>query len=226
MVIEDDCIPTPGFFSYMRLALVRMGDSDDSYVASGTRLHPPAADGVEWELNSFPIFWGWGSNSAKWKQLSKLIREPLPSFSEYPSPFSVQSFYWRAGSRRVREGYVDTWDTLVSEIFYRKKFKNLSPSNSLVQNIGNDEHATHNMNHLSNLPDVHEGFNFPNALPLFEASKNEDCGKFLYRYSGRHILTTFLTRILDRTFRFHYPVKPFAVRLKVASGFYTETKVR
>jgi hypothetical protein len=146
VVLEDDCIPTPGFFSYMRSALLGVADSEDTYVASGSRLHPSAVYGAEWELNGFPIFWGWGSSSSKWKELSAQIREPLPAFWKYPSPFSVKSFYWRAGSRRVREGFVDTWDTLISELFYRKKLMNLSPTNSLVKNVGNDEHATHEWN--------------------------------------------------------------------------------
>jgi hypothetical protein len=226
VVIEDDCIPTPGFFSYMRLALVGLDDSENSYIASGSRLHPLAEDGAEWELNSFPIFWGWGSTSIKWKQLSAQIKEPLPLFRKYPSPFSIQSLYWRAGSRRVREGFVDTWDTLISELFYRRKYYNLSPSRSLVQNIGNDEHATHKMDHLSSLPHASETFNFPMAPPLFELPNNEKCGRFLYRYSPRHILTTSLTKVIDRTLRFHISIKPFSDRLMAASQNYTESKVR
>jgi hypothetical protein len=207
------------------LALVGLRDSEDFYIVSGSRLHPPAADGATWEFNCFPIFWGWGSTSMKWKQLSAQIREPLPSFRKYPAPFSVQSFYWRAGSRRVREGFIDTWDTLISELFYRKKLKNLSPSNSLVKNIGNDEHATHEMDYLSSLPQTSEEFIQSKTLPVFKAVNNEICGKFLYKYSVRHILTTSLTKMFDRTFRFHHSDKPFADRVKVANSYYTEIKV-
>lgn len=225
VVIEDDCIPTPGFFSYMKLALAGLDDLENTYIASGSRLHPLVEDSAEWELNRFPIFWGWGSTSIKWKQLSAQIKEPLPLFREYPSPFSTQSFYWRAGSRRVREGFVDTWDTLISELFYRRKYYNVSPSLSLVQNIGNDEHATHKMNYLSSLPHASETFNFPMSPPLFEALNNEKCGRFLYRYNPRHILTTSLTKIFDRTLRFHISSKPFSDRIKDASEIFTESKV-
>jgi hypothetical protein len=225
VVIEDDCIPTPGFFSYMRYALIGLINSKNSFIASGSRLHPLSADGMHWELNGFPIFWGWGSTASKWKQLSIQIKEPLPLFRKYPSRFSIQSFYWRAGSRRVREGFVDTWDTLISELFYRNSLYNLSPSVSLVQNIGNDEHATHKMDYLSGLPAAHESFKFPTTFPIFDPTKNSQCGKFLYKYSARHIVTTFLTKLLDRTIRFHLADKPFADRLKIASNFYNETKV-
>ena len=104
VVIEDDCIPTPGFFTYMRSALLGLNTSEDLFIVSGSRLHPPSRDGVEWELNCFPIFWGWGSTSTKWKQLSAQIKEPLPQFWNYPSPLSIQSIYWRAGSRRRASG--------------------------------------------------------------------------------------------------------------------------
>lgn len=226
VVIEDDCIPTPGFFTYMGLALAGLNDSECAYVASGSRLHPPAEDSSGWELNSFPIFWGWGSTSKKWKQLSAQIKEPLPSFRKYPNPFSIQSFYWRAGSRRVREGFVDTWDTLISELFYRTGFHNVSPSLSLVQNIGDDEHATHNMDYLSSLPQASETFDSPLTPPQFDTSNNKECGKFLYRYNPRHIFTTLLTKLLDRTLRSHISVKPFAERMATSSYLYSENKVR
>jgi hypothetical protein len=225
VVIEDDCIPTPGFFSYMQLALVTLKYSEDCFTASGSRLHPPPKDGARWELNTFPIFWGWGSTSDRWKYLSEQIRAPLPSFWKYPSPYSVQSIYWRAGSRRVREGFVDTWDTLISELFYRRRIKNLSPPSSLVQNIGDDEHATHEMNHLSDLPQAREEFNYPNSLPLFDFSNNEICGKFLYNYRLRHILSTFFTKVLDRTIRFHLSDKSFVDRVRDASLRYREVPV-
>lgn len=221
VVLEDDCIPTRGFFNYMQYALGVMRESKEIYIASGSRLHP-CLDGTQWELNNFPIFWGWGSTSNKWKFLSSQIKEPLPALLNYPSRFSVQSFYWRAGSRRVRHGFVDTWDTLISELFYRNNLKNLSPSISLVQNIGDDEHATHAMSQLKNLPKAEEEFSLPKSLPIFEVSKNKEIGKYLYKYRAKHIVTTTLNQILDLTFRSYKADKPFKYRVEIAKSHYVE----
>ena len=225
VVLEDDCIPTSGFFSFMQFALKQLEFTADMYVASGTRLHPCTDEGALWELNTFPTFWGWGSSADKWKEISSQMRHPLPSLKKYPKPFSVRSVYWRAGSRRVREGYVDTWDTVISELFYRLNLKNLSPSKSLIVNVGNDQHATHEMSNIQNLPTASQTFLEPSVEPLFSPVNNEICGKFLYQYRVRHIFSTALTRLLDHTFRRSHSGIPFVRRLEFSSEFYAARKI-
>jgi hypothetical protein len=225
IVLEDDCIPTSGFFTYMQFALKQLESVADIHVASGTRLHPFVEDGAQWELNTFPIFWGWGSSADKWKSISSRMREPLPLFKRYPKPFSVRSVYWRAGSRRVREGYVDTWDTIISELFHRLGLRNLSPTKSLVKNVGDDKHATHEMSHLQSLPTVSQFFPKPSVEPLFSAVNNKICGRYLYNYRVRHIFTTALTRLLDRTIRTPQLSISFVRRLESATEIYTRREV-
>jgi hypothetical protein len=225
LVLEDDCIPTSGFFTFMQFALNQLESTEDLYIASGSRLHPHIEDGMQWELNTFPVFWGWGSNSHKWKYISSQMREPLPPMKRYPKPFSIRSVYWRAGSRRVREGHVDTWDTVISELFHRLKLRNLSPSMSFIKNVGNDQYATHEMSYLVNLPAASQDFLAPSAKPSFSLLNNRNCGRFLYNYRVRHILTTTVTRILDHTIRKPEADIPFVRRLKSSTKFYSEHEV-
>ena len=225
IVLEDDCIPTPGFFTYMQFALQQLEFTSDVYVASGTRLHPSIEDETQWELNTFPIFWGWGSSADKWKSISSQMRKPLPPFKRYPKPFSVRSVYWRAGSRRVREGYVDTWDTIISELFHRLSLRNISPSESLVKNVGNDKHATHEMSHLQSLPTASQFFLKPSVEPLFSSVNNKICGRYLYNYRLRHIFTTALTRFLDRTIRTPQLDISFVRRLESSTEIYTRREL-
>jgi hypothetical protein len=225
LVLEDDCIPTSGFFTFMQFALNQLEFTEDLYIASGSRLHPHIEDGIHWELNTFPVFWGWGTSSRKWKYVSSQMREPLPPIMRYPKPFSIQSVYWRAGSHRVREGHVDTWDTVISELFHRLKLRNLSPSMSFVRNVGNDQYATHEMSYLVNLPAASQHFLEPSTKPSFSPLNNEICGRFLYNYRVRHILTTSLTRVLDLTIRKPEANIPFVRRLKSSTKFYSEHEV-
>jgi hypothetical protein len=225
IVLEDDCIPTSGFFTYMQFALEQLESVPDIYVASGTRLHPSIDDQTQWELNTFPIFWGWGTSANKWKSISSQMREPLPPLQRYPKPLSVRSVYWRAGSRRVREGYVDTWDTIISELFHRLGLRNLSPSKSLVMNVGNDQHATHEMSHLQNLPLASQFYRKPLAEPLFSEVNNKNCGRYLYNYRVRHILTTTLTRLIDHTIRASQSSIPFVRRLDSSTEIYSRRGV-
>ena len=220
IVLEDDCIPTSGFFTYMQFALKQLESTADVYVASGTRLHPCIEEGTRWELNTFPVFWGWGSSTDKWKVISSQIRQPLPPLKKYPKPFSIRSVYWRAGSRRVREGYVDTWDTVISELFHRLDLKNLSPSKSLVKNVGNDQHATHEMSNINNLPTASKNFLEPSAAPLFSPVNNRICGRYLYKYRFRHVFTTALTRLLDHTIHRSHSSISFVQRLESSKEFH------
>lgn len=225
IVLEDDCIPTSGFFTYMQFALKQLESKADIYVASGTRLHPCIEKEAQWELNSFPVFWGWGSSANKWRDLSSQLREPLPPLKKYPKPFSIRSVYWRAGSRRVREGYVDTWDTVISELFHRLNLRNLSPSKSLIKNVGNDQHATHEMSYIQNLPTASQIFLKPSEAPLFSPVNNEICGRYLYKYRVRHFFTTALTRLLDHTIRRSHSNISFVRRLESSAEFYAVREV-
>ena len=82
------------------------------------------------------------------------------------------------------------------------------------------------MEFISYLPEATDSFVFPTELPLFDSSKNEKSGIYLYRYSSRHILTTFLTKLLDRIFRFRHRDEPFVDRIKIAKSLYSEAKVQ
>jgi hypothetical protein len=225
VVIEDDCIPSPGFFRYMQYALGEILTVENLYTASGSRLHPNNSETNDWEINKFPVFWGWGSTSQKWKRLSSNMRRPLPSFRSYPSKFTINSFYWRAGSRRVREGFVDTWDTLISELFHRLNYWNLSPATSYVTNVGNDEFATHDMSYVSNLPRSIDEFTLPTEPPIFSSARNKECGSYLYRYGLRHPATTLISKILDRTIRARQAQIPFVERLEDGISIYSEIEI-
>jgi hypothetical protein len=99
---------------------------------------------------------------------------------------------------------------------------NLSPITSLVNNVGDDEHATHEMLALANLPAAAEQFTIPDAKPLFSRNDNDFCGKFLYGYRARHILSTSVTKILDKTLFSSKRRKPFIARLDASKVFYSE----
>jgi hypothetical protein len=225
LVLEDDCIPTPGFFSFMQYALKELESAEDVFIVSGCRLHPTLDGDAEWELNSFPIFWGWGSTADKWSFISSQIKNPLPPYERYPKRFSIRSVYWRAGSRRVKEGFVDTWDTLVSELFHRLDLRNLSPNKSLIENVGDDQYATHDMSYIARLPRASDVFQRPSSVPLFSALNNEVCGKYLYKYRLRHFFTTAMTKLLDDTIRNRQKSTPFVERFNASAEFYSEQKL-
>ena len=221
IVLEDDCIPTPGFFEYQRHAINQLSINPEIFVISGTRLHKAGDQSNGWELNNYPVFWGWGSSSDRWKFISTQIRKALPRAYRSRGAFSVESQYWRAGSRRVRNGFVDTWDTVVSEIFHRFNLKNLSPAVTYIENIGNDAHATHDMSKLRNTLGASEIFDLPEKIPTYSSHENKRCAKYLYGINPRHYLTTNLTRILDSCFKSRLIGLPFNLRLERARNLYT-----
>jgi len=222
IILEDDCIPTSGFVEYASYALAQVVNVSDLFVFSGSRLDKVASKELAWELNTFPVFWGWGTTAEKWKYLSAEMRKPLPILRNYPEPFSYKSTYWRAGSRRAKEGFVDAWDTVVSELFFRMDLKNLTPRQSFIQNVGDDAVATHKMIGLSGLQKPVENFDRPMHLPVFDLGRSEKCGKELYGYSFRHYLSTLITKVLDRSINSKTAREPLVERLKECNSYYSE----
>lgn len=129
---------------------------------------------------------------------SELVRMISEGGLDLRSLDYIERIYWTAGCRRVLEGFVDTWDTLITTLLLSKNWKTLSPLVSLVRNVGNDDLATHTSNGTV-LHDLKLGtFTLKEAFILKDARGIDSWMRHsLYRISARHIFSTKITRILD-----------------------------
>jgi hypothetical protein len=214
IIIEDDCIPSNDFFKFILDNLAFIDISTEYAVLGGTQFfRQETSESVLYKVK-YPIFWGWATTRKQWEssrtQLNSLLNGSSLAFKGYSFPERV---YWRAGCRRVLEGYVDTWDTLLTSIFINENRSALVPSQSLIQNVGNDEVATHTSagTTLHNLPLGNYDFS---EQRLIQGGKDIDIWmmKEIYKISWRHLFTTNLTKLLDRMFSSRAKLSPLSER--------------
>lgn len=142
IILEDDCLPDPSFFSYCAELLDRFSEDSSVMVISGSRLVPP--ENVSNSSYSFTrnfSIWGWATwrrawdlndlnmvtwnSSGRQRALGRLNRKGLRLF-------------WDVTFRRARTGLVDTWDHQWLYSCWSNGGIAITPSVNLIRNIGTD----------------------------------------------------------------------------------------
>lgn len=200
IVLEDDCIPSDDFFNFVSYALPLIVGSDQLVAAVGTQFKRILDSDHSIAILKYPVFWGWATSRERWDsirgELIKMISGQVPCLTHLSI---AEQTYWSAGCRRVLEGYVDTWDTLLTTIFLSKNWKTISPLKTLVRNVGNDEQATHTSQGTV-LHNVELGFFGLQEVSVFENPNEIDVWMYdhIYKISLRHLISTKFTHKLDR----------------------------
>jgi len=199
VILEDDCIPTSDFFTFVDSARSLL-DISNSWLICGTQFAPPDCVRSDWVQSKYPLIWGWATSRNIWNEISadlKLGEKGRLNQNQSKS----ENQYWRAGARRSSRGAVDAWDNiLVYRMLLRSKFAIL-PRRTLVSNIGSDQVATHTPSTSKWLGLATGSFNLPESKP--ESSETLDLWlrDNFYKISRRHLITTRLTSIKDRVLK-------------------------
>jgi hypothetical protein len=196
-ILEDDCIPTGDFFKFASESQGILDADKDLWLVCGTQFAPKSLVNGLTTRSNYALTWGWYTNSKKWKE----IRESL--FSNTRGDWHQVSIheqrYWTAGRKRALDGITDVWDTiLVSKMRELGKFS-LLPAECLINNIGDDEAATHTILGSSWLHQKTGSFESP--IQIADEETNQHLDKWLrnnvFRISIRHAITTLISRLLD-----------------------------
>lgn len=151
IVLEDDCLPHPDFFSFCETMLERFDGNDYVGLITG---HNKFGDLLgltgDYFFSHFGGIWGWASWNSVW---SDHLKHPNPvegaTFRQLESALGsrllaylrfreLQSF--QLASTR---GLVDAWDYDFAAFRHLSQLKAVVPSRNLIQNIGRGTEATH-----------------------------------------------------------------------------------
>lgn len=198
-ILEDDCLPSQGFFEYCHEATTVLMQESKILLACGTQFCPLDVTFNAPFISKYALTWGWFTSAKKWR----IIREEIISRSERRSvnlfSWDTDKVYWSEGARRAYEGYVDVWDTPLVSFLSSSPFWALLPSKNMVTNVGNDSIATHT---ASDATWTQLASNAHTANSLGNLIENAQADKWLkknfYRIRFRHLLSTRLTRFRDR----------------------------
>jgi GR25 family glycosyltransferase involved in LPS biosynthesis len=196
-ILEDDCIPSPDFFEYMKDGSLAMKSNSNIFLVSGSQFAPSTLTNQQWHLVHYPLIWGWGTSKQKWQE----IKNGLYNIGELSNPAIFSSYldytYWRAGTRRALEGFVDAWDTPFAYVVMHLGGQVILPPENLVQNIGNDRAATHTLDGSELLNRPFGNYEPSQVEPLNNYEVDTWLRDSVFNISSRHIFTTRITKLLD-----------------------------
>lgn len=146
VILEDDCAPLPGFFSFCETMLRAHRDTPGIMHVAGM--------GFSWKelpagsaafLSPLPFIWGW----ATWRRAWNRYRFQMPPAGEVETvllrecPDPRLRDYWRAKFDATRAGEIRTWDYQWVFTLWAHGGSAVTPTRSLIENIGFGADSTH-----------------------------------------------------------------------------------
>jgi hypothetical protein len=160
IILEDDCLPHPDFFSYCQELLEKYKNDDRIMFIGGNNFQNEIERGnASYYFSAFPHVWGWASWRNSWKKYQfDLSNISLQQFENainfYFHDVSVIR-YWKRIFRAMQNMKIDTWDYQLTFSIWQNRGLSIIPNKNLVSNIGFGENAAHltvQIEGLSNVP--------------------------------------------------------------------------
>lgn len=209
IILEDDCVPHPSFFSWCSKLLHRFQDEPRIICISGHRGGPPASfSEFSFSFSRYPQIWGWATWKRVWDQYDPAISEwPSARLKDwatgYPQIGCLERRFWASRFDEVYHGVVDTWDYQFTYLALKVGGLTIIPRRNLVTNVGFDDRATHTKNPRSTIVAKH-AYEADNPLqPPSVLNPDEVYDRWLLRVNYRVLVST--------AFR---PLKKLLVKLK------------
>lgn len=150
IILEDDCVPHPDFFSYCDTLLSRYRNDNRVWCISGNNFQNGRLRGqASYYFSRYVNCWGWATWRTRWKYFDPLLSSwpLLRSSSLFQSHFSdpVERRYWRLIWERTHQcrHTATWWDYQWQYALVSNHALSISPNVNLVQNIGFGADASH-----------------------------------------------------------------------------------
>ncbi len=145
IILEDDCIPENGFFSFCKEMLIKYSSDRSVAHISGCNLFYGTSKkkiikNQDYIFSKFPHFMGWATWKNRWKKYYD------PEIKDWPAnrDHFLNNCNLKTGERRFFKYYLDkiydgkqiAWDT--QWVYYNifNNFKTIVPNVNLIKNIG------------------------------------------------------------------------------------------
>ncbi|MCR5250353.1 MAG: hypothetical protein K6E50_07090 [Lachnospiraceae bacterium] len=167
VILEDDVVPAPAFFPYMRQMLRAYADDKKVMMVSGTNLVRDYRMPGPYCFSCFSSIWGWGTWARAWKLYDVDVKD-WPQRKKDRSLVGVYGLlsypFLKLDVERVYTKQKDTWDIQWDYCRHVHRGLGIVPRENLVRNIGFErEDATHTKG------ETHEDFSYGDMkLPLPE----------------------------------------------------------
>ena len=150
IVLEDDCVPSPQFFTFCRAMLDRYSNDRRIVHVSGETYRREPPSGASYYFSKYPLAWGWATWRRTWEGFDPLLSS-WPRFAARPEGSLLfdtrdEERYWRETFAQQHElaarDRSASWDYAW---YFACMTQGLSihPGVNLVSNVGFDSLATH-----------------------------------------------------------------------------------
>ena len=173
IILEDDCLPHPTFFSYCEELLNRYREDERVMMVGGVNFLGELTSPLQsYHFSRFGSSWGWASWRRAWNhfdydmKLWPAVYEAKILEQMFPDP--VHCRYWQEKFQHVYESKADDiWDYQWLLACWINSGFRIFPETNLVSNIGFGEDATHTFGNgpFSNMPTT--GIEIPLKHPPF-----------------------------------------------------------
>jgi hypothetical protein len=147
IILEDDCLPSQSFFWFCEELLERYRDDIRVGLISGFNVENSSVDvETSYFFSKYPHIWGWASWQRFWNDYSVTLYgwENALDWNDMRFFFDKkEAEFWKKLFHGIELRKIDTWDTQVTFCCFKKKYLTVTPSISLVSNIGHGIDATH-----------------------------------------------------------------------------------
>ena len=155
IILEDDCLPDPSFFSFCSILLEKYKDDEKIISISGCNLGYHLTTGDSYSFSKFMNMWGWATwkrsadkidySLAEWKQEKKPVFSIYKRLRQNVFDFDIVWFkYWKSKfDLTINKKNISWWDWQWIYHQTRDKQYSIVPAVNLVKNLGFGEHATH-----------------------------------------------------------------------------------
>ncbi len=159
IILEDDCLPHPSFFNYMKELLEKYRHDDRVMLISGQHTQSGTRRGsASYYFSRYPHIWGWGSWKRAWAKYDVKTTK-LPDFKQqnqianlFDNP--AEQEFWMKNFQVVHDNQLDTWDYQWVFTIFSNSGLCILPNVNLISNIGFQANATHTTDVGSELANV------------------------------------------------------------------------
>lgn len=214
IVIEDDCFPEQGMFSFFQEFRNKENyyNSLRTYFVTG---HNPLVKSPDDQISKYFFVGAWATWSKSWRMVRKnyfKVTTPKMRNLLFEKRSFRESVYWWVNSTRAKLGFLDTWDGIFNDHAWRLGYKTLVPAKNYFINLGFRSDATHTKNPTStNLVVVDKEALHKNIF-------DQVILKYYYRIRFFHSLTPLLRLLVELV------VRRKRVNLDVALRYDNENK--
>lgn len=144
IILEDDCIPTPDFFTFCEWGLKTFEAVDEISIISGSNFGEASKyrNGFSRYMNC----WGWATWRSKWNEVNPYLGvhglRAMQKMMARTGFVTWERLYW---TEVMKHSIFSSsiWDFYVQETMLRLDKYSVFPGSNLVENVGFDSRSTH-----------------------------------------------------------------------------------